>query len=310
MIEEYTPIAHLKPGTQYSQVFLVQNAFVKTTRKSKEPYMSVTLADPTGRIEGAIWNFSNTDVVKPGGYVSLEITTKLYKDTMQFNAKGRTTQPFVGTPENIDDYICGPGEAVLDYYSDELRSHIDGIDDIEYRDMLHSQVDIVDTLRNATFGETGSLSHPGGLLIHTVHAIRIALSSVEKCADINGLKVSKSLIVMGCLFRNIGWSTTMLLEGNFFRPRDAYFMTGIFRASARYVDHLMQSVESDLNVTLNESKKQSLHNMCAPVGDVRTLEGKVVAWAGDMASILHLGGYAMNLKQEGNWKGDFFVGHL
>jgi len=310
MIEEYTHIGHMRPDTKYNNVFLVQNSAVKTTRKSREPYLSVTLADVTGRIEGAIWNCSNTDVVKPGSYVSLEIITKTYKDTLQFNAKGRTVQPFNGTPQNAEDYVRGPGEAVLDYYADELRQHVDSIDDPEYRDMLHEQVDIIDTLRNASFGQTGPLAHPGGLLIHTVHVIRLARASVEKCGDIDGLKVNNSLVILGGLLRNIGWATTMTLEGNFFRPRDAFFMTGVYKASARYVDHLMMAVETDKGIALNESKKQSLSNMCGPIEDIRTLEGKVVAWAGDMAGIMHLGGFAMNLKQDGSWKGDFFVGHL
>jgi len=310
MIEEYTPIAHLKPDTKYSGVFLVQNVFVRTTRQSKEHYLSVTLADVTGRIEGVIWNCSDTNIVQPGKYIHLEIVTKLYKEKLQFNAKGRSLQSYNGTPSNIEDYIRGPGETVLDYYASELREQLDEMDDPEYRDMLHDQVDLVDTLRAAPFGQTGPLAHPGGLLIHTVHTVRLALSTVDQCGDIDGLKVNRSLVILGSTLRNIGWSTTTILEGNFFRPRDAFYMTGVYRASARYVDHLMQSVEADRNITLNESKKQALHNLCAPIEDIRTLEGKIIAWAGEMAGILHLGGYTMNRKPEGNWRGDFFVGHL
>ena len=309
MIEAYTPIRHMTPETKYSGVFLVDRAVVKTARKSKEPYMSVVLADVTGKIEGVIWNFSDTSIVKQGNYIHLEIVTKTYDSSLQFNAKGRTVQPYNGTPPNVEDYVRSPGSAVLDYYASELQGFLDQIDDPEYRDMLHDQVNLVDVLRAAPFGQEGPLAYPGGLLLHTVHTVRIALTSLEQCRDIDNLKASRSLVILGSVLRNIGWSTTTVLDGNFFRPRDAFYMTGVYRASARYVDHLHQSVEADKQITLNESKKQALHNMCNPIEDIRTLDGRLVAWAGELAATMHLAGYTMNLKTNGSWKGDYFVGH-
>jgi len=300
----------MKPGTEYSGVFLVDRVVPKQMRSQKEHYLSVTLVDVTGRIEGVIWNYNNTNVVKSGQYIHLEITTKIYREQLHFNAKGRSVQPFSGTPANIEDYVRSLAEPVLDYYEAELREALTDLDDPEYIDMLHEDVDLVATLRQAPYGQDGPLAHPGGLLVHTTHTLRLALNAVKECADVDGIKTNRSLIILGTVLRNIGWSTTTVLEGKFIRPRDAFYMTGVHSASARYVDHLMQSVEAFKNITLNESKKQALHNLCADIDDIRTLEGKIIAWAGEMAGLMHGFGYTMNLKQEGNWRGDFFVGHL
>jgi hypothetical protein len=306
MIESYTPIAHMQVGATYNAVFLVKNVTVKFAKKTNDHFLNVTLTDVTGSIKGAIWNCPNKDIVQAGSYIVLEIIIIKYKDEIQFNAKGRTLQLFNGVPSNTQDYMRGPADSILEFYSQELKDHIDSIDDADYRDIILKDIDLVHILRNSPFGQEGPLTHPGGLLIHTVHTIRLAKNAVAQCKDIDGLKINSSLITLGAILRNIGWHTTTILNGSFFQPRDAFYMTGIYRASARYVDHLFLSTE---NTLLPEGKKQALHNLCNAIEDIKTLEGKIVAWASDLASLMHMAGSAISRKPEGNWNDGFFVGH-
>lgn len=309
MIESYTPIAHMRAGDTYNAVFLVRNVSVKIAKKTNDPYLIVTLTDITGSIKGAIWNCPDIQIVQAGSYIVLEILVEVYKGALQFNAKGRSLQLFNGIPPNIQDYMRGPSGSILDFYCTELKEHTDSIDDADYRDIMLKSVDLVDILKNSPFGQEGPLIHPGGLLIHTVHTIRLVKSSADQCKDIDGLKINTSLLTLGSILRNIGWHTTTVLDGNFFKPRDALYMTGIYRASARYVDHLILSTENDLNKILPEGKKQALHNLCNPIDDIKTLEGKMIAWAGELAGVMHLAGSAISRKPEGNWCDGFFIGH-
>lgn len=310
-MDSYTPIAYLQPGKKYNGIFLVRDVSVRSSFKNKikKSYLLVHLIDVTGTIEGAIWSCTNPSLVEAGKYIVLEIEVKEYNGKLQFNASGKNIQVYSGTPPNIQDYVRGPAQTILDFYATELKDRIDEVDDPDYRDIILKGVDLVDILKNSPYGERGPLIHPGGLLIHTVHTLRLSLQAAEQCKEIDGLKINKSLLVLGATLRNIGWHTTTILEGGFFKPRDAFHMTGVYRASARYVDHLMLSTENDLNKTLSESKKQALHNMCNPLEDIKTAEGKIVAWAGELASLMHLAGTSMTRKPEGSWCGEFFVGH-
>lgn len=309
MIEQYTPIAHMRAGATYNAVFLVRNVTVKFAKKTNQHFLNVTLTDVTGSIRGAIWNVTNIDLVQAGSYIVLEIAVQKYKGELQFNAKGRTLQLFNSVPPNIQDYMRGPADSILEFYCKELKEHIDSIDDADYRDILLKSVDIVDILKNSPFGQEGPLIHPGGLLIHTVHTIRLAKAAAEQCKDIDGLKINSSLLTLGAILRNIGWHTTTVLEGNFFRPRDAFLLTGIESASMRYVDHLCLSMENDNDKTMPEEKKQALHNACGPINNIRTLEGKMIIWANKMAELLHDAGCNMSRKATGNWCDNYFIGH-
>jgi hypothetical protein len=294
----------MQAGATYNAVFLIRNLVAKFSKKTNSNYLNITLTDVTGSIKGAIWNVTDVDLVQAGSYIVLEIVVQKYKGELQFNAKGRTLQLFNGIPPNIQDYIRGPADSILEFYCKELKEHIDSIDDADYRDIILKDIDLVNTLKNSPFGQEGPLIHPGGLLIHTVHTIRLAKSAAEQCKDIDGLKINSSLLTLGAILRNIGWHTTTVLDGTFFKPRDAFYMTGIYRASARYVDHLCLSAEK-----LPEGKKQALHNLCNAIEDIKTLEGKMVAWAGELAGVMHLAGSAIGRKPEGNWCDGFFVGH-
>jgi hypothetical protein len=312
-ISEYIPIAHFKNGYIYSQVFMILECYT-VKKPSQKTFTKITLQDVTGKIEGAIWDCSieqHPDILQPGNFVYLEISTVNFRGNLQFNSNMQKLQPFNGTPDNVTDYIRGPNNNVLDALSSDLNEVIDRIDDNIYRDVIGNAInslELVSKLRNSPYGIEGPLAYRGGLLIHTYDSLEIALNAAKKCT------ANKSLIIAGGILRNIGWSTITIFQGNHVKPRDAYYMTGIHRASARFIDHLFLNTESAMQITIPEPKKQALENMCNIEANIRTLEGKIVSNANAMADTLNFGEFCLQRKSnQPNWQPDhqgFFTGHM
>jgi hypothetical protein len=87
-------------------------------------------------------------------------------------------------------------------------------------------------------------------------------------------------------------------------------MIGVHRASARYINHLMLTTESNLQIEIPESKKQALENMCNTQPDIMTLEGKIVSCADNMADVLDFSVSPLQRKQIGSWNDELFTAHL
>ncbi len=152
------------------------------------------------------------------------------------------------------------------------------------------------------------MSYPGGLLIHTAHALRFCKNAIKQAREL-GVHFSSSVIIAGCILRNIGWHTTTIQKDGIIRPRDAFFMTGLYRASFRYIHQLMIAASGDLEINVPESLIQALENMCNATKDIKTFEGRVVACADNMADTIELGGVTKGNKHD-NWHKGIFLGHL
>jgi hypothetical protein len=314
MIDTYTPIEHWQAGQSLDTVFMVDSVSQGHTRENK-PFIRLTLKDVTGTIEGNVWGASlktTRDLFVPGEYIRASLALHFYQNQLQFKTTLDKIQKYRGIPENIHDYVLGPNENVLDVYQDDLSALLDDVDDAEYRDIIGSaraRGGILNTLRTTPYGLDGPLAYRGGLMIHTLKSTNLAMAAIE---DFDAT-ISRSLVVAGCLFRNIGWATTTFFEGNILRPKDAFYMTGLYRASARYVDHTMLNVESDLNIEIPEGKKQALHNLCNKADHINTVEGRVVAQANYMVDILQHSEEKLRKIAKGNWRPDhvhgIFVGH-
>jgi hypothetical protein len=314
-VNQYIPIAHLQDGHTYEQVFMVVEAYAVKRNKS---FTKVVVQDVTGKMEGAIWDFDvtqNPGLVEPGEFIKMEVTIKNFRGNLQFNSNKDKIQPFGNAPDNITDYIQGPNENVLTVFGEDLQGIVDEIDDSHYRDIIGNamnSLELISMLKTSPYGIEGPLAYRGGLLMHVTHSLKIALSAAEQCKLIEA-PVNKSLIIVGCILRNIGWSTTTIFKGDYLQPRDAYYMTGIYRASSRFIDHLFLNTESAMQVSIPEESKQALENMCNPESNIKTFEGKIVAYADHMADLLHFGSFCLQRKSnQFNWHPDhngFFTGH-
>ena len=285
---------------------------VQCRKVRDKSFARVTLCDVTGEIEGAVWNYNDHDFkILEGGYYLIKLETTLYAGKLEFKTQVDSIAA-VDTPINHFDYIKGVSDNLLASYASEVEETITQIDDPIYRDVMGNAVgrlSFLQALREAPYGVTGPMAYRGGLLVHVAHSMRLALVAIKQAQELE-TPFSPSLVVTGCALRNIGWHTTVRFQGNHLRPKDAYNMIGIYRASARYIDHLMITSESDLDMTIPEPKRQALENMCNKRPDILTLEGQIVSCADNMADVLDFGVAVLQQKPRGNWNNELFTGHL
>ncbi len=310
-VEVYIPVSSLEHDKNYEQVFLIARIKTNSNMVSPkgEPFARVLCKDVTGEIEGVIWDYNGE--LTEGCYANIKVSTKLYRGSLEFQAQASDIEP-TSEPLNKFDYIKGVNAHILSSYSGEIEDQIMSIEDSTYLNImgnaLHS-LDLLDALRQSPYGITGPMAYRGGLLVHVAHSMRLALVAIQQAKELE-LPFSPSLVIAGCALRNIGWHTTTRFQGDHLRSRDAFNMTGIHRASARYIDHLMLNCESALEITIPESKRQALENMCFKRENILTLEGKIVSCADNMADVLDFSVATLQKKQRGNWNDELFTGHL
>lgn len=308
---EYISISNLEPGKTYDQIFLVASVVYNTKMKTSQgkAFARVTLKDTTGEISGVVWKYNGN--LEEGCYAYIKIETKLYRDEIEFQTQSDQITP-AEPPVNRHDYIKGVNDNVLIAYAAEVQDEIMSIDDPIYRDIMGNAIErlnLMYALKESPYGISGPMAYKGGLLVHTAHSLRLAKVAIQQAIELE-LPFSASLVVAGGILRNIGWHTTTLFQGDHLRPRDAYHMIGIHRASARYIDHLILTCESDLQIEIPESKRQALENMCNKRSDIMTLEGMIVSCADNMADVLDFSVAPLQRKQNGSWNDELFTGHL
>jgi len=307
--ETYVAIKDLKAG-RYRQIFLVQkvtqNEAMLTTSGSR--FAKATLRDITGEIEGVVWNYDSTLV--EGQYYRMAVELKPYKDDLEFSVDTSKVVE-VDTPLNIHDYVKGMSDAALAACAADVEEAFETMADEHYRNVVGNAIhrlDMLHALKTSPYGLSGPLAYRGGLLVHVAGSLRLAKVMAVQAKE-SETPLNISLVMAACIFRNIGWHTSTCYVNGYLRPKDAFYMTGINRASARYVDHLMIHVENDLEIQVPEAKKQALENSCNEMTDIKTIEGRIAASADSMMNLLHFGGDALRRKTKGNWTNELFTGH-
>lgn len=312
--ETYVPIAKLEIGKTYRQIFLIESltSGKNMVAANGVAFTCVTLRDISGEIEGKIWG--QIPDLSEGVFAMMTIVVNQYKKTIGFQAKPEHVAIQARPPLNQYDYIKGISPNLLQHYAAELQNEIASLGDEVYRNVLSVAVhhlELIAKLKQSPYGLTGPMAYMGGLLVHVTHTLRIAKVTCAQAKD-REIVLNPSLVIAGCILRNIGWHTTTQFKGgDEIKSLDAFYMTGIDRASARFISHLMLTCGNDLHITIPEAKIQALENMCNNFDNIHTLEGQIVFSANNMANILNAGHETLQRKQQGNWRDQkLFIGHL
>lgn len=318
VVQSYVPIKDLENGQKYKQIFMVaefRNAKTMRTAQGNR-FARITVQDTTGTMDGVIWGYEDSREIRTGDFIPMEIELQPYENRLEF----KTNLSSIGEtlkmpPENIFDYIQGISEAALEAYVEELEEYLAYMQDPHYNNIVGnalSRLSLMHVLKVSPYGLNGPLAYAGGLLVHVVHAMRFARVATKQARE-NETPLNVSLIIAGCLFRNIGWHTTTRFQGKVLRPRDAFYMTGPHRASMRFVNHLIITTETDIDIKIPESKRQALENLCSPLSEIKTLEGHIVARSDEFADLMDFGRDMLDKRSmQENWSPDtqgFFVGH-
>lgn len=314
-VETYKPISELQNNQEYSQIFYIDKVEFneRMIDIEKTPFARITLSDKSGSISGVVWNY-RSDMLQSGTFAYMIIHARIYKGNLGFyvNSSDITCLDDEDPYFYKYDYIRGISDSFLDSCANEIQLELEGLEDPDYRNIacnaMH-ELSLLNEIRNAPYGIAGPMEYRGGLLVHIAHAMRFAKVGNTQARELEIL-FNPSLVLLGCVLRNIGWSTTIRYDNAFLNVRDAFHMTGIYRASFRYVNHLIITTESNLEISIPEPKKQALENICNEVRDIKTLEGRIVNNADQMADILDFGAAILNKKSNKNWSDELFIGHI
>lgn len=305
--ETYVPIKNLRAG-HYNQVFLVQKITHTDTMvtATNSRFARVVLKDLTGEIEGVVWNYAP---LIEGQYYRMSIDIKLYRGNLEYTADSSMVAS-VETPLNVHDYVKGVSDGMLTACAATIEEAFEMMDDEHYKNVVGNAIhrlDLIHAFKTSPYGLTGPLAYRGGLLVHVASSLKLAKVISEQAIEAE-TPFNVSLVIASCILRNVGWNTTTCFIKGYLRPKDAFYMTGLNKASARYIDHLMIHIESD-GMKIPEAKKQALENSCCETPEIKTIEGRIAASADDMIDLLHFGGEALRRKAKGNWTDELFTGH-
>lgn len=296
-MNEYIPIKSLQVGQTYSQVFLISGVANKVSKKaSGKPYILITLKDVTGTIRGCLWDAQidpdNEKMWVAGNFVGLTVVVESYnneKTCIVNHISGLAETP----KDNLTDYIHGPNNHVLNVLKEDIEKSLSEIEDPNYRDIIYNareRLDILNMMAVYPYELEGHLAYRGGLLNHTALVLRTALCMVNSGREPSvDIRIDKSLVVLGVIFRNLGYINTVKSDGTSFVEDDAYKLLGIRYASAIMANHIIISTESDMKVVIPEAKKLALQNCCLAetLDQCATIEARIVLLANQFANEIY-----------------------
>lgn len=202
LFDEYRskPVKDLKAGDRIRNVFKVLK-IEKRTKKNGEPYLSLELMDPTGKIGAKIWSQVNTylSLIKAGGLFRFSGTVNEYRNQPQLKIDSLNPVADDDPEVNRSDF---DEQAPFDV-DQAFREMIKTVNGAITDPSLSRLADEFEKQYGRAFREHYGAqkihhAYAGGLLEHTHSTIRLAIM----IADFYGL--NRELMAVGALFHDIG----------------------------------------------------------------------------------------------------------
>lgn len=186
--------------------FLVTVKDQRTTRRG-DPYLSLTLADRSGEVEGRVWDDAEAmgERFDAGDFVEVRAEVETYNDERQLN---------IGDIQQVDESEL----KLRDYFPhsrwsgdelfDELEQLVD--DQVEsdvvrrFIDELFSDPEFVARFKRAPAAKSNHHDYFGGLLEHCLSMARIGASLSEHYAHYYPGFLNQDLVIAGCILHDIG----------------------------------------------------------------------------------------------------------
>jgi 3'-5' exoribonuclease len=235
-------ISELAPDRTVEGVYAVARKQRRTTRKGA-PYLALELVDPTGRIEGRIWNdvelldgrFAEGDAVRVLGRV------ERFADRLQLEIRS------VEAAEDTDPGALAPR---LRRDADELDGFLEFLAGEISHPGLAAVVGAVlgnaalrRSLRELPAAETHH-SYAGGLLEHTVGVATLARETAQLHPRLRG-----DLLLASALLHDVG-RVRELGRGPAFRPTEEGRLLGHVHLGLRLVEERSGGLDADVRAEL------------------------------------------------------------
>ncbi len=191
-------IADLDIGDPIEGFYLLQNAAARTTGAGK-PYLTVTLADCSGSIEGQVWDYSGpitpSDV---GNAVKVKGLITEYRGNRQVTVD-RIRLSFKDDLFDVADLVpTAPIDSEACWR--ELTGYIGSIEDEEYKAVVKAVFDRYgERFKNIPAAKSVHHAFVHGLLMHTIYMARTA----DFMSGLYGDIIDRSLLMAGTILHDV-----------------------------------------------------------------------------------------------------------
>jgi 3'-5' exoribonuclease len=264
-------IADLAPDRTVEGVYAVARKQRRTTRKGA-PYLALELVDPTGRIEGRIWNdvelldgrFAEGDAVRVLGRV------ERFADRLQLEI--RSVEAADEDPGSLSPRLRRDADE-LDGFLEFLAGEISHPGLAGVVGSVLADVELRRALRELPAAETHH-SYAGGLLEHTVGVATLARETAQLHP-----RLRSDLLLAAALLHDVG-RVRELGRGPAFRPTEEGRLLGHVHLGLRLIEERAAGLDPDVRAELLHAVA-SHHDRSA----ARTAEAAVLYHANQLDAV-------------------------
>lgn len=196
-------IKDFKEGDRIRDVYLVKDVRNGTTVKGAA-YLTVTLQDNSGMIEGKFWDVkdSDRDIIQTGKLVHFSFEVLLYNKNLQLRIN--RCEPVDPSSVNMDDYV------IASSFSEEERrksvhDFVESIENPVYRQLVSGMLDYVGD-KYYTYPAASKIHHNwlGGLSEHSLSMTELAEDVCRHYPQLN-----RDLLISATLIHDVGKTAEM-----------------------------------------------------------------------------------------------------
>jgi len=199
-------VRDLVEGMAVSEVFVLEAKSLGTTRTGK-PFLTLTLADKTGRIDAKVWDEADAINGQLGGaeFVHVNGSIESYNKRLQL----KVAHLAVKRAEDVAlDELVATSERDPDEMLDELKKVARAVKDPWLRKLLAAffgDESFVARFKVSPASKTIHQAYAGGLLEHTLSVTKIAAMLAEHFSSLNeGRGLDRDLLITGAVLHDIG----------------------------------------------------------------------------------------------------------
>ncbi len=193
-------IESLQPGEPVDSVFLVVESSLRTTRAGSN-YLTVKLADRTGRLDGKLWDASEAvaGAIAPDDFVQVKGKAESYRNEIQINIRSITKADTdsLRLREFLKESERDPEEMMQ-----EMVGLLAQVEDPDYRALLDAFLqdeELCKGFRTAPAAMRNHHAYLGGLLEHTLSMMHLALKIMEHYTTLR-----RDVLLTGVFLHDVG----------------------------------------------------------------------------------------------------------
>ncbi len=229
-------VKDIRPDDQFVSVFLCQtkNNF---TGKTGQPYLSLSLVDKTGAVDGKVWDnaAAQSERFNEGDYVKVKATATTFNSRLQLRVGAITAVP----EDTVDPSDFFPtSQFDIDDMMAELRAIVDDLENADIKRLLVAFLDDPEFAQRFRLAPAARSIHHnflGGLLEHT-----LSLAKLGVLLSGHYPQVDRSMLIAGVMLHDIGKTREL-----------SYDRSAGYTDEGRLVGHITLGVEM-LNAKIAE----------------------------------------------------------